>query len=184
MAQRICPWWLGYFLACPLRRLYQDPRRILAPFVREGMTLLEPGPGMGFFTLEMAKMVGPKGRVVCTDIQPRMLERLRRRAVKAAVSDRIDARLIKPETMGLEDLKAQADFCLAFAVAHEMPDAVGFFKETHAALKPGAKLLLAEPKGHVNEKEFEVTLDAAKAAGFAVVDRPAIRGSRSAVLMK
>jgi len=51
---KVCPWWLGYLLACPLRRLSQDPGRILAPYVRGGMAVLEPGPGMGFFTLKLA----------------------------------------------------------------------------------------------------------------------------------
>ncbi len=53
--EKVCPWWAGYFLASPLRQLFQDPAKILAPYVREGMTVLEPGPGMGFFTLELAR---------------------------------------------------------------------------------------------------------------------------------
>ena len=64
MSQRVCPWWLGYLLASPLRRLMQDPVKVLAPYVREGMIVLEPGPGMGFFTLELARLVGPSGRIV------------------------------------------------------------------------------------------------------------------------
>ena len=55
MAHRVCPWWLGYLLASPLRRLMANPRKLLAPYVHEGMTVLEPGPGMGFFTLELAR---------------------------------------------------------------------------------------------------------------------------------
>jgi hypothetical protein len=51
MAHRACPWCIGYLLASPLRRsVGQDPVKILFPYVGEGMTLLEPGPGMGFFT--------------------------------------------------------------------------------------------------------------------------------------
>jgi hypothetical protein len=49
MAHGVCPWWLGYLLASPLRRLMMDPRKLLAPYVHEGMTVLEPAPGMGFF---------------------------------------------------------------------------------------------------------------------------------------
>ncbi len=59
MPERVCPWWLGYFLASPIRRLWQNPAQILRPYVREGMTVLEPGPGMVFFTLELARLVGP-----------------------------------------------------------------------------------------------------------------------------
>jgi ubiquinone/menaquinone biosynthesis C-methylase UbiE len=73
MGHRICPWWLGYILASPLRRLLQDPAALLKPYVREGMTVLEPGPGMGFFTVELARHVGPSGRVIAVDVQPRMI---------------------------------------------------------------------------------------------------------------
>ena len=87
MAQhRVCPWWLGRILASPLRRLMYDPANILAPYVREGMTILEPGPGMGFFTLELARRVSACGRVVAVDIQPRMLDGLKRRAAKSRPS--------------------------------------------------------------------------------------------------
>src|SRR5207253_2358804 len=58
MAHRVCPWWLGYWLICPLRRCEQNPAEILAPHVREGMTVFEPGSGMGFFTLDLARLVG------------------------------------------------------------------------------------------------------------------------------
>ena len=80
MAHRICPWWLGYWLVSPLRKLRENPSKALAPFVREGMVVLEPGPGMGFFTLAVARLVGPEGRVVAVDLQPKMLASLERRA--------------------------------------------------------------------------------------------------------
>ena len=85
MAQEVCPWWLGYFLISPLRRLLQDPRKLVGPYVREGVIVLEPGPGMGFFTLELGRLVGPSGRVVAVDIQPRMLSNLKRRAARAGL---------------------------------------------------------------------------------------------------
>ena len=121
MAHRVCPWWIGYLLASPLRRLGQDPARILSPYVRQGMTVLEPGPGMGFFTLELARLVGATGRVVAVDIQPRMLARLKRRAAKAGLLPRLDIRLAQPDSMGLTDMKSAVDFVLAFAMVHEMP---------------------------------------------------------------
>jgi ubiquinone/menaquinone biosynthesis C-methylase UbiE len=146
------------------------------------MTVLEPGPGMGFFTLEAARLVGPAGRVVAVDIQPRMLEGLRRRAMKAGLLDRIDVRLAPSDRMGLDDLRGQVDFVLAFAVVHEFPDATRFFAEARAVLKPGGRLLLAEPRLHVTAKAFTETLQTAERAGFSLQDRPAIALSRCAVL--
>src|SRR5512133_2023740 len=102
MTPHVCPWWLGYLLVSPLRRLVQDPAAILAPCVREGMTVLEPGPGMGFFTLEAARRVGPRGKVVAVDLQPRMLAALRRRAARAGLGERVETREARPESLGVE----------------------------------------------------------------------------------
>jgi SAM-dependent methyltransferase len=126
---RVCPWWLGYLLASPLRRILIPLAKVLAGHVRPGMTVLEPGPGMGFFTLELARLVGASGRVIAVDIQPRMLDGLRRRAAKAGVLDRVDARLAAPDSLGLADLEGVVDFTLASAVVHELPAAATFFRE-------------------------------------------------------
>ena len=184
MPRRVCPWWLGYLLASPLRRLVYDPRKVLAPYVREGMTVLEPGPGMGFFTLELARLVGPSGRVVAVDIQPRMLAGLERRVRLAGLAQRVEARLASPNTLGLADLTATVDFTLAFALVHELPAVEAFFAEVAQASKPGAGLLFAEPAGHVKPADFEAELRAATQAGFAMAARPVIRRSQAAFLKK
>jgi ubiquinone/menaquinone biosynthesis C-methylase UbiE len=184
MPEHVCPWWLGYLLANPLRRLIQDPLRILEPHVRSGMTVLEPGPGMGFFTLELARQVGGDGRVIAVDVQLRMLERLKRRAAKDGLLNRIDARHAQSGTMGIQDLDGQVDFVLAFAVVHEIPSASGFFAEAASALKPEGKLLLAEPMGHVNREQFEQQVRVAFEAGLRLVDHPSIRRSHAALLFK
>ncbi len=166
MAHTVCPWWLGYWLLSPLRRLRENPRTALAPFVREAMLVLEPGPAMGFFTLDAARLVGPSGRVVAVDLQPRMLAALERRARRAGLSDRIEARLAGPKTLGVGDLAGRVDVVLAFHVVHELPDAGAFFAEAFAALKAGGSLLLAEPRGHVSGDDFGACVAAAERAGF------------------
>ncbi len=184
MAHRICPWWLGYLLASPVRRLLHNPRAIVAPFVAGGMTVLEPGPGMGFFTLELARLVGPTGRIVAIDVQPLMLEALRRRARKAGLAGRIETRQPKGEHLGIEDLKESVGFALVFAVAHEVPRQDLFLADIHSALKGGARFLLAEPAGHVSEEDFGATLREAERAGFKMDTRPVIRRCRTALLVK
>lgn len=184
MAHGVCPWWLGYLLASPLRRLIENPARILAPYVREGMTVVEPGPGMGFFTLELARHIGRSGRVIAVDIQPRMLRGLERRVARAGLSARVQTRLSQPDSMGLADLAGAADLVLAFAVVHEMPDSARFFREAAHCLKAGGRLLLAEPAGHVNATQFEKELADAAKAGLHLVDRPRIPRSRAALLSK
>ena len=148
------------------------------------MTVLEPGPGMGHFTLELARLVGDLGRVVAVDVQPQMIERLKRHAAQAGVAGRLDARVAPADSMGLGELRGSVDFTLAFAVVHEFPHAGRFFAEVPAASKPGASLLLAEPSGHVKVAAFDSELQAAAQAGFTLVGRPAIRRSHTALLRK
>ena len=181
---RVCPWWIGYLLASPLRRWLQDPAQIAGAYADPGMIILEPGPGMGFFTLELARLAGPTGRVVAVDVQPKMLDVLRRRAARKGLAERIDARVAEAASMGVGDLAGTVDLVWAFAVVHELPDAAGFFGEASAALKQGGKLLLVEPTGHVDVVEFERELRLAAAAGLEVRERPAIRRSRAALLRK
>ncbi len=185
MAKPVCPWWLGRLLASPLRRLISDsPRTLLAPYVRDGMTVLEPGPGMGYFTPELARLVGATGRVIAVEVQPKMLSGLQRRLAKAGLLDRIDARLVTPDSMGLADLGEAIDFTLAFAVVHEMPEAASFFAQVAAASKRGAQLLLVEPAGHVSVNKFEQQLQEAARTGFLLVHRPRVRRSHAALLEK
>jgi len=181
---RVCPWWLGWLLASPIRRLVQDPATILGPFVSEGMTVLEPGPGMGFFTLELARRVGPTGRVIAVDVQERMLSGLRHRAARVGLADRIELRLARRDRLGIEDLAGRVDFALAFAMVHEVPDGGRLLAEIATSLRRGGRLLLVEPAGHVRRDAFAATLRSAAEAGLRAGPGPAVSRSRSAVLVR
>jgi ubiquinone/menaquinone biosynthesis C-methylase UbiE len=148
------------------------------------MKVLEPGPGMGFFTFEIAKLVGPSGRVTAVDIQDKMLKALERRLKKAGLLDRMDLRLAKPETMGLDDIAGTVDFASAFAVVHELPSPERFFREITACLKTGACLLFVEPKGHVTAQNFEIELSLAEKAGLRITGRPFISRSHAALFTR
>jgi len=181
----VCPWWKGYLLANPLRRLVLDPARVLAPYVRAGMVVLEPGPGMGFFTLEIARRVGPSGRVVALDVEPRMIDALRRRARRAGLLERIDARVVEPRRLGLDGLDGAVDFTFAFAVVHETPSAQGFFGEVARVMKDESAFFLAEPEGHVGPAKFARAIAAAVQNGLTEVDDPmTVEGYATALLRK
>ena len=182
MAQCVCPRWLGYFLISPIRRLWQNPKEILRHFVTDGMTVLEPGCGMGFFTLDLARLVGDQGKVVAVDIQPRMLQVLCGRVRRAGLEQRIDARLTEGDGLPTRDLSRQVDFALAFWVVHELPDIERFFADLHELLRPGGKALISEPRGHVSPSAFAEMLEQASRTGLHVGSRPAIRSSISVVL--
>ncbi len=184
MAEHVCPIWVGYLLASPLRKLFQNPKKILGPYVHKGMKVLDIGCAMGFFSLPLAEMVGSGGKVLCIDVQEKMIVSLKKRARKAGLSDNIEAHVCFSDSLGLKDLVEQIDFAAAIAVVHEVPDAERFFSEVYDAIKPGGRMLVAEPKGHVSQADFDVTVSTAEQAGFALTDRPRISRSRAVFLGK
>jgi ubiquinone/menaquinone biosynthesis C-methylase UbiE len=130
------------------------------------MTVLEPGSGMGFFSLPLARLVGAEGRVVCVDLQPRMIAGLRRRARKAGMLDRVETAVCSSDDLGVGEWAGRIDLALVIHVIHEVPDADRFLRQIHAALRPAGTLVIIEPKGHVTPEKFEETLAAAEAVGF------------------
>ena len=181
---RVCPWWMGYLLANPLRRLVHNPASILGEHVRTGMKVLEIGPGMGFFSLPMAEMAGPSGKIIAVDIQPRMIKRLEERARRAGMAERIECRLCSAGSLGVDDLAGSVDFVFAFAVVHEMPGLENLFRQLFKALKKGGSVLMADPLSGFSKENFLKTISLAEAAGFHKTSEPRIRLSRSAILMK
>jgi ubiquinone/menaquinone biosynthesis C-methylase UbiE len=184
MEHMVCPWWLGYLLLNPLRRLIQDPDKVLGPYISEGMTVLDLGSGMGFFSLPLARMVGKTGRVICIDLQREMIAAVKKRAEKAGLSNNMETRLCRKDSLEIEDLERQVDFAIAFALAHEVPDKERFFSEICKSMKVHGKLLLAEPKGHVPKQEFDITVSIAQSNHFEAVAYPAIARSRAVLFQR
>lgn len=181
MRPHVCPWWGGYFIDNPLRRWIHHPERILGPYVASGMTALDFGCGMGFFTLAMARLVGSEGRVIAADVQQKMLDVLQKRASKAGLAGRIRIHRCEADALGLDE---PVDFALAFYSAHEVPDLRRLLGELYGCLRPRSKLLIVEPVGHVTAKAFEAMTSLAAQIGLHVDHRPPIRWSRAAAFVK
>ncbi len=159
----ICPVALAGPLASRCRRWVQNPAKILGPYLREGMTVLDFGCGPGFFTLEMARLVGPSGCVVACDLQSGMLDLIRRRLAGSGLESRVTLHQCQAERIGLA---LPLDFVLAFYILHELVNPRAFFQEIGALLKPGAQILAVEPPLHVSKKAFAAMLQTARDAGF------------------
>jgi ubiquinone/menaquinone biosynthesis C-methylase UbiE len=179
----VCPAAAAGVLDNPLRRLIHSPGRILGPYLRPGDTVLDIGCGSGHFTRPMARMVGDAGCVVAADLQDAMLARLRERAEREGLLGRIRLHRTRASTLDLGDA-GPFDFVLAFYVVHEVPDAGRFFREAAAVLRPGGRMLVAEPAFEVSGAEFAETLAAARAAGLVVKKGPRVFLSRTALLKK
>jgi ubiquinone/menaquinone biosynthesis C-methylase UbiE len=162
-----------------LRRWVQNPRKILSPYLREGMTAVDVGCGPGFFTLDMASLVGPAGRVIAVDLQQGMLDLAAAKLRAVGLEERVRMHLCETTRIGLEE---KADFILAFYMAHEVPDKEAFFAQMASILSPDGRMLLVEPPVHVSWKTFDKELAAARAAGLIVLARPRLVMSKTALL--
>lgn len=174
-----CPWWLCFTFDNALRRVLQNPQKILSGLVEQGQTVYDIGCGMGYFSIPLAQLVGNSGSVICIDLQEQMLEAARRRAGRAGVSGIIKYHRCTPESLGLS---VQADFALTFWMVHEVPDKHRFFREIKKALKPQGQLLLVEPRLHVTRQAFNATVSIALAEGFQIHREPRVPLSMALIL--
>ncbi len=163
----VFPWWAGYLLISPLRKFTIDPRELLGGYIQPGMELLDAGCAMGFFSIPMAEMTGPGGKVHCIDPQKRMLAVLEKRAGKKGLSGIIETRECSFTSLMAEDLASRIDLALAFGVLHETRDRERFIAEIASALRPGGVFVFAEPHV-VPPREFAEELTLIRAGGLSV----------------
>ncbi len=182
--QHVCPVWVGHLLSSPLRKLFENPFKILSPYIKEEMTVIDAGCAMGFFSLPIAEMVGPNGKVICIDMQEKMVSNLYRKAKKKNLNDRIEVRVCRQDSLKTDNLEGMVDFVLASAVAHEVPDKNTFFTQLFNTLKEGGELLIIEPSSHVSKMDFSHTVETASNAGFTLVNRLKLKKRIAALLKK
>ncbi|NIR25569.1 MAG: class I SAM-dependent methyltransferase, partial [Gammaproteobacteria bacterium] len=99
MDHHVCPWWLAYSFDNPLRRLVHNGSKLLSPYVKGEMTVTDIGCGLGYFTIEMAKLLDGNGRVIAVDLQEKMLAAVMRRAKRQGQDDRIIPRLCRSDDL-------------------------------------------------------------------------------------
>ena len=109
--------------------------------IKPGMTVCDMGCGNGFYALQLAKMVGPKGQVLGVDIQPEMLKFLRDRMEQKNINN------ITPILGSLHDPrlpKGQVDLVLLVDVYHEFSHPEQMLKSIRDSLKPTGVVALLE----------------------------------------
>lgn len=178
---RVCPPQIVKTFDNFLRPLIHKPQRLFGKYLKPGMIALDVGCGAGFASIEMAKMVGVKGKVIAADLQPEMLRMVKARADKKGLSDIIHLHRCESKQIGLSE---KIDFAIAFWVFHELPDKQAFLREIYANLRNGGALFIAEPKMHVSKNEMESIIQLAEKAGFKRDGISKVRLSNSVVLIK
>lgn len=179
--QRVCPVEMAGSLDNALRRWLQNPQKILKPFIKEGMTVLDLGCGPGFFSIDMARMVGRSGRVIASDLQEGMLRKVKAKIERTELEERIALHKCEAHRIGLFE---KVDFILLFYMVHEISDKEEFFREIRSILKPNGRVLMVEPPFHVSKSAFRRTVQIAETIGLAGIDGPKVLFSKTAILRK
>jgi len=177
--ENICPVEKAGMLDSFFRRIIQNPKKIVKPYVKEGITAMDLGCGPGFFTIEMAKIIQQSGKVIAVDIQEGMLDLLAAKIKGTQYQDIVTLHRAKSNTL---DYQGKVDFILAFYVIHEI-NRNNLFSELKSILNPEGKMLIVEPNFHISKKVYKEMLHILEKEGFEIISKPKIFFSR-AVLVK
>ena len=175
----VCPAEFAGSLDNSFRRWLHSPQKILKPYIKQGMSVLDLGCGPGVFTVEIAKLVGESGNVVAADLQEGMLNIVAGKMKGTAFEKRVVLHKCQENSIGLTE---KVDFILAFWMVHEVPDHERLFEEFEVILKPGGKVFIIEPKMHVTRAAFGKMTSGLINAGFEIIERPRVFFSRAILL--
>jgi ubiquinone/menaquinone biosynthesis C-methylase UbiE len=176
---KVCPVEISGSLDNSLRKFFQNPQKILKPYISKDMTVLDLGCGPGFFTVEIAKMLNNSGKVIAADLQEGMLEIVKNKINGTIFQQSVEFHKCSDNKIGINE---KADFILAFYMIHEVPNHDKLFEEFKSILKPEGKIFIIEPKIHVSNKSFQDMIRKLNNVGFEIIEKPKVFFSRSILL--
>ena len=162
-----CPYSQRFWVQAPHPFITRDRlREVLAP--RPGERVLEIGPGTGYYTLELAEWLAPKGHVDVLDIQQEMLDHTMRRVFEAGIPN------VTPTQGDAQDLPYDDDYfdaAVLVTVLGEIPDQDAAMGEIARVLKPGGRLVVGELLGDPHYTSPSALQTRGEAAGLRLEER-------------
>jgi SAM-dependent methyltransferase len=158
-----CPYAVRFFVQTPHPIITRNRlREILDP--HRGERILEIGPGTGYYTLDMAEWVGPRGRVAIFDLQQKFLDHTMRRVGNAGLET------VEPTRGNAEKLPYEGesfDAAVLITVLGEIPNEGAALRELRRVLVPGGRLIIGElALGDPHYVGFSALTEAAGGASF------------------
>lgn len=161
------PAFIGHFLDTNHRRRLQPPEQIIrASGITKGIKALEIGCGSGAYTTFIAKAIGNEGKVYALDIQPKMLEQIKKKLDKVKNKDIKNIELVLASAYELPFPDNFLDLVYMVSVFQEIPDKNKTLMEIKRVLKPGGILSISEFFIDPDYPLRSTTIKQGKQAGF------------------
>jgi len=163
------PAFIARFIDNPIRRRIQPPAKVVDWMgIREGMHVLEIGPGPGTFTIEASKRVGENGKVFAIDIQPSVISRLKSSLQRAKIAN-VMARVASAYELPFSNNTFDRAFMIA--VSAEIPNRKKALLEIKRVLRDDGLLAIGEFLLDPDYPRRTTVTDWCKDSGFELVDR-------------
>lgn len=135
-----CPYGQRFWVEAPHPVITRERlRSVLRP--EPGERILEIGPGVGYYTLDMAEWVGPAGKVEIFDLQQEFLDHTTKRAVERGLENVVPT---QGDATALPYEEASMDAVVLTAVLGEIPDPIAALREIARVLEPSGRLIVGE----------------------------------------
>lgn len=155
----------AFTLLLPLRNIFLSPRKLIQRLkLQENHTVLEVGPGPGYFSVQVAKTL-KTGKLVLLDIQKEMLAIAKKRLARRNLEN-IEYVLTDGESLALESNSFDRIFLVT--VLGEVENRDAYFREFHRILKPDGILSISELAGDPDKLRIDDVQAIASAHGFAL----------------
>jgi ubiquinone/menaquinone biosynthesis C-methylase UbiE len=162
-----CPYGQRFWVEAPHPVITRDRlRSILRP--EPGERILEIGPGVGYYTLDLAEWVGPEGKVEIFDLQQRFLDHTTARASERGFSNVIPT---QGDATALPYEDDSMDAVALTAVLGEIPEPVAALREIQRVLKPSGRLIVGELFGDPHFTTIGSLKSQSAEVGLTVEDR-------------
>ena len=135
-----CPYGQRFWVEAPHPIITRERlRSVLRP--EPGERILKIGPGVGYYTLDIATWVGPEGKVETFDLQQEFLDHTSSRAAERGLTNVVPT---QGDATALPYEDDSVDAVALIAVLGEIPDPVAALRESARVLKPSGRLVVGE----------------------------------------